>query len=125
MVPRGVQYIRTSHRTPKHCIRSTHIQPLPTISYITLRTTRQEIKKDVASAKEKWILSFCDHLNRGCIEKGGMSGIWTLINRIKASLSKVQKSNQTQMKILDEKECTLPAEMRKSFSIILHNSLTN
>ena len=44
-----------------------------------------------------------------------MSGIWTLINRIKASLSKVQKSNQTQMKKPDEKKCTLPAENAEVF----------
>ena len=29
----------------------------------TLRATRREIKKAVASAKEKWILSLCNHLN--------------------------------------------------------------
>ena len=61
----------------------------------TLRTTLQEIKKAVALSKEKCTLSLSNHLNRGCIEKGGTSGIWTSINRIKAGLSKVQKSNQT------------------------------
>ena len=63
----------------------------------TLRTTCREIKKAVASTKEKWILSLCNHLNQGCIEKGGTSGIWTSINRIRSGLSKVQKSKQTQM----------------------------
>ena len=61
----------------------------------TFQTTYREIKKDVASAKEKYILLLCNHLNQGCMEKGGTSGIWTSINRIKAGLSKVKKSNQT------------------------------
>ena len=64
----------------------------------TLRTTRREIKKAVASAKEKWILSLYNHLNRGCIEKGRTSGILTSINRIRSGLSKFQKPKQTQMK---------------------------
>ena len=80
-----------------------------------LRETRREIKKAVASAKEKWILSLCNHLNRGCIEKGGTSGIWTSINRIRSGLSKVQKSKQTQMKKPDGTKCTSPAENAEVF----------
>ena len=81
----------------------------------TLITTRREINKAVALVKEKWILSLCDHLNRGCIEKGGTSGIWTLINRINAGFSKVQKSNQTQMKKPDGTKCMSPAENAEVF----------
>ena len=91
----------------------------------TLKTTRREIKKAVALAKEKWILSLWDHLNWGCIEKGGTSGIWTSINRIRASLSKVQKPKQTQMKNPMEQNARHLRKMRKSSATTLHNSTKN
>ena len=109
MVPRGVQYSRTSHRRRNTAFAAHTSNPSRQSLIKTLRATRREIKKAVALAKEKWILSICDHLNRGCIEKGGTSGIWTSINRIRSGLSKVQKSNQTQMKKPNGTKCTSPA----------------
>ena len=52
MVPRGVQYFRTSHRTPKHCITAHTSNPSRRSLIRTLRTTCWEIKKAVVASKK-------------------------------------------------------------------------
>jgi hypothetical protein len=73
------------------------------------------LKKAVAEAKERWILQHCNHLNRGCVESGGTSGIWTTIKKIKAGLSKVKPSQQTQMSKKDGTKCSTPQENAEVF----------
>ena len=72
--------------------------------------TRGDLRKAVAEAKDRWIISSCHGLYGDAGTPGGTSKMWSTVDRRRAGLTKTRPSRQVQMKRPDGSRCSSPRE---------------